>query len=71
MLAPIDIEDDDDNEIEVLPKPLKAQVKEAQLEDATAERIIHKLRTGDRRDHEVTLAHASDKEGVLYIDNKL
>ena len=32
MLAPINIKDGND-EVEVLPKPLKAQVREAQLED--------------------------------------
>jgi hypothetical protein len=70
MLAPINIEDSND-EVEVLPKPLEARVREAQLEDVTTKRIIHKLRARDRRDHEVTLAHAIDREGVLYIDNKL
>ena len=70
MLAPINIEDDDD-EVEVPLEPLEARVREAQLEDVTTKRIIHKLRAGDRRDHEVTLAHATDREGVLYIDNKL
>ena len=71
MLAPINIEDGDDEEVEALPEPLKARIKGAQLEDATAKRLISKLRTGDRRDHEITLAHATDREGILFIDNKL
>ena len=70
MLAPINIEDSN-NKVEVLLKPLKAQVREAQLEDVTTKRIIHKLRARDKRDYEVTLVYIIDREGVLYINNKL
>jgi hypothetical protein len=71
ILAPIGTGDSDDEEVEDLPEPLEARVREAQLEDATGKRIVHKLRAGDRRDYEITLAHATEKEGILYIDDKL
>ena len=46
-------------------------MKAAQLTDDTAKRVVRKLLSGDRKDHEVTLAHAIVREGTLYIDNKL
>jgi hypothetical protein len=56
---------------EELPQPLEARIKEAQSADDTAKRVVQKLTNGDRKDHEVTLAHAIVKDGKLYIDKKL
>jgi hypothetical protein len=72
LAAPVDTsEPEEDEEEETLPEPLEARVKSAQLEDVTAKRVLGKLRAGDRRDNEITLAHAANKDGILYIDNKL
>jgi len=74
-LAPIlaqepndDYEDDEDDE---LPELLETRVKAAQLLDSTCIRVLAKLVNEERHDVEVTLAHASVKEGALYIDDKL
>jgi hypothetical protein len=61
-------QDEDDDE---LPELLETRVKNAQLSDDTCQRVVKKLRNKNRHDHEVTLAHASIREGALYVDDKL
>ena len=61
----------EDDKEEELPKMLDSRVREAQLSDETCNRVIVKLQKGEQQDKEVTLAYATDKEGSLFIDNKL
>jgi hypothetical protein len=65
LLSPISADSDE------LPRPLEARIKEAQSTDDTTRRVIQKLKNGDRKDHEVTLAHATIKADKLYIDERL
>ena len=62
---------EDNNAPEPLPEPLETQVKAAQLIDDTAKRVVRKLLSRDRKDHEVTLIYTIVREGTLYINNKL
>jgi hypothetical protein len=66
LLSPISTDNADE-----LPQPLEARIKDAQLNDDTAKRVVQKLINGDRKDHEITLAHGTVKDGKLYIDGKL
>jgi hypothetical protein len=60
--------DEEDNDI---PEIMATRVRQAQLQDSTCLRVIKKLLEGERKDHEVTLAHATVEEDALFVDGKL
>jgi hypothetical protein len=74
-LAPIlaeALEDSDINkEDDEIPKIITTRVKQAQLGDSTCLRVIQKLLKGERKDHEVTLAHATIEDSALFIGKRL
>jgi hypothetical protein len=51
--------------------PIKDRIKTAQLDNATCKRIIKKINTRERKDHEITLMYATIENGSLFLDNKL
>jgi hypothetical protein len=62
-----DVDEEDDD----IPEIMATRVRQAQLQDSTCLRVIKKLLKGERKDHEVTLAHATVEEDALFIDGKL
>ena len=74
-LAPIIAEAPQDEDVEEgddeTPEMIATRVKQAQLQDSTCQRVIQKLLKGDRKDHKVTLAHATIEEGALFVDRRL
>ena len=67
-LAPLlegEIEKDDSLEF------LEDRVRAAQPQDATYQRVAHKLGDGDRKDYELTLADCEIKNGVLFVQGRL
>jgi hypothetical protein len=74
-LAPILAEEPKDNDVDKedddIPKIMATRVKQAQLQDSTCLRVIKKLLKGERKDHEVTLAHVTIEDSALFVDNRL
>jgi hypothetical protein len=61
----------DSEEDPEMPKSIKDRIRAAQLDDATCKRVIEKINKGERKDHEVTLTHATIENGSLFLDAKL
>jgi hypothetical protein len=71
VLAEAGPEPGDSEEDPEMPESIEDRIRAAQLDDATCKRVIEKINKGERKDHEVTLAHATIENGSLFLDAKL